>query len=129
VPIQLTYRVVGLDQLLSAEQTVGAKTQGILTDHLLRLGEDVARDIRGEYLNYSVEGAYGIVAKVFTSGLWVVQTLPKSRYVQKQRPNFGPLMMREAFIPAVDENESRIVVAADLAVAEATALYWDERGA
>lgn len=129
MPVDVTYRIAGLTQLLEAENTVGAKTQGVLTDHLLRLGEDVAVDVRHEYLSYSVEGAYGVVAKVFTSGLWVVQTLEKSRDVSKQRPNFGPLMMREAFIPAVDENEPRITLAADLAVAEATALYWEERGA
>jgi hypothetical protein len=128
MPVDITYRIAGLDQLLAAENTVGAKTEGILTDHLLRLGEDVAQDVRHEYLDYSVEGAYGVVAKVFTSGLWVVQTLEKSRDPSKQRPNFGPLMMREAFVPAVEENEPRIVVAADMAIAEATALYWDEKG-
>jgi len=128
MPVDITYRIAGLDQLLAAENTVGAKTEGILTDHLLRLGEDVAKDVRHEYLDYSVEGAYGVVAKVFTSGLWVVQTLEKSRDPSKQRPNFGPLMMREAFVPAVEENEPRIVVAADMAIAEATALYWDEKG-
>jgi len=122
---EATYRILGLEQLLEAERTFGAKTEGILTNHLMRLGEDVASDIRDVYVNYSVEGAYSIMPKVFTSGLWVVQTMPKSRRKQRQRANFGPLMFREAFIPGVDKNENKTVLAADLAVQEARSMYWD----
>ena len=122
---QMTYRIVGLEQLLEVERTFGAKTEGILTKHLMNLGEHVAEDIRDVYDNYSVEGAYGVMPKVFVSGLYVVQTMSKSRNKARQRPNFGPKMFREAFIPAVEKNEDRIVIAADLAVQEARALYWD----
>lgn len=121
----ITYRILGLEQLLEVERTFGAKTEGVLTNHLLRLGEDVAMDIRDVYMNYSVEGAYAIMPKVFTSGLWVVQTMTKSRRKQRQRPNFGPMMFREAFIPGVEKNEDKIVLVADLAVQEARAMYWD----
>lgn len=124
-PIHVTYRIAGLDQLLQAEQTFGAKTEGILTDHLMRLGEDVALDVRNAYLPYSVEGAYGVKPKVFVSGLWVVQTLNKSKVKKRQRPNFGPMMWNEAFEPAARDNEHKIGLAADLAVAEATSLYWE----
>lgn len=122
---EATYRILGLEQLLAVEKTFGAKTEGVLTTHLMRLGEHVAEDIRDVYVSYSVEGAYSIMPKVFTSGLWVVQTMPKSRRKNRQRENFGPKMFREAFLPAVDKNEDRIYLAADLAVQEARAMYWD----
>lgn len=122
---ECTYRIVGLERLLEVERTFGAKTEGVLTNHLMTLGHKVADDIRDVYVNYSIEGAYSIMPKVFTSGLYVVQTMPKSRRKNRQRPNFGPKMFREAFIPAVDENEDRILLAADLAVQEARSMYWD----
>lgn len=125
--IDVTYRIGGLLQLLEAERVVGAKTEGILTEHLRTLGKDVAESARSRYLSYSVDGAYGVQPKVFTSGLWVVQTKKKSRDVQKQRPTFGPLMMRKAFLPAARENEPRAAIAGRLAVEEAADLYWNGR--
>lgn len=110
--------------LLEAEKTTAGKIDGVLANHLLRVGEDVARDIRDLYSPYSVEGAYGIVPKVFTSGLWVVQTHPKSRNKMMQRPNFGPMMYGEAFIPGAEKNEDRVGLAAELAVAEVEQAYW-----
>jgi hypothetical protein len=121
----ITYRMAGLTQLLELERTFGAKTQGILTEHLHHLGEQVMEDVRDRYAPYSIEGAYGVVEKVFVSGLWVVQTLPKSRDKNRQRPNFGPLMWRKAFVPAVRDNEARIGIVAEQAVQEARELYWD----
>lgn len=120
-----TYRIIGLEALLEVERTFGSKTEGILTQRLMELGEDVAEDIRTVYREYSPEGAEGVMPKVFVSGLWVVQTLAKSRRKSRQRPNFGPMMYREAFMPAVDKNENKIIMYADQAVVEARALYWD----
>lgn len=122
--IGVAFRVQGLTLLLEAEMKTGPEVERRLTGHLMAVGEDVARDIRDLYSPYSVEGAYGIVPKVFASGLWVVQTMDKSRVKARQRPNFGPMMYREAFIPGAEQNEDRVGLAAELAVAEAEAMYW-----
>lgn len=118
-------RIVGLAELLEKERTFGARTQGILTERLLALGGTVASDVSGRYIDYSPAGAHGVKAKVFTSGLWVVQTIRKSRNPLRQRPNFGPLMMRKAFLPAVRDNEGNVLEAATAAVEEARTRYWE----
>lgn len=118
-------RIDGLTELLEKERTVGARTEGALTEHLYTVGEQVAADTRGRYLDYSVDGAHTIQAKVFVSGLWVVQTRRKSRNILRRRPDFGPLMMRKAFLPAARNNEDRILLAASLAVEEVKTAYWD----
>jgi hypothetical protein len=120
--VDTTYRIGGLVELLAAERTMGSKTEGRLTDHLIRLGADISEDVRGLYGPISIEGAYGIEEKVFTSGLWVVQTIRKSSVIRRQRPNFGPMMFRKAFVPAAQKNEEKIVLVAELAVAEAAKL-------
>ena len=115
----------GLTQLLELERTFGAKTEGFLTTELHKVGQLIATDARGRYMPYSVEGAQGVQEKVFTSGLWVLQTKKKSRDPRKQRPNFGPLMMRNAFLPAARANESGAVTAAERAVEAARLRYWE----
>lgn len=115
----------GVTELLEAERTFGARTEGFLTTELHKVGQVIASDARARYAPYSVEGGQGVQEKVFTSGLWVVQTRKKSRDPRKQRPNFGPLMMRKAFLPAARDNESRAVAAAAAAVEAARLRYWE----
>ena len=117
-------RIVGLTALLEKERTVGAKTQGLLTSRLEAVGDVVRDDTRHRYVDYSARGAEGVQTKVLTSGLWVVQTIRKSRNILMRRPNFGPLMMRKAFLPAAREHEDTVLTAASAAVKEATA-YWN----
>lgn len=117
-------RIVGLTALLEKERTVGAKTEGLLTERLEAVGDVVRDDTRHRYIDYSERGAAGVQTKVFTSGLWVVQTIRKSRNILMRRPNFGPLMMRKAFLPAVREHEDTVLAAAEAAVQEAKA-YWE----
>lgn len=123
--MEVTTRLQGLTELLRAEKTFGARTQGFLTEELHKVGELVAADARSRYAPYSTVGGHGVQTKVFTSGLWVVQTIKKSRDPRRQRPNFGPLMMRKAFLPAARDNESAAVTAATVAVDRARARYWE----
>jgi hypothetical protein len=122
--MEVGYNIEGLTQLLEAERTVGAKTEGVLTEHLLAIGADIAEDARTRYRPYSSAGGAGVQAKVFTSGLWVLQTLKKSNDERRRRPNFGPLMMRHAFLPALRDNQSRAASAARAAVEQVAATYW-----
>lgn len=124
--LDVSLRLNGLQELLEKERTFGAKTEGFLTDRLLELGKDVQRSAQAYYEPYTQRGADAIQEKVFaTSGLWVVQTLRKSRDLSKRRPNFGPLMMRKSFLPAARDNEAKLLPAAQAAVEEARAFYWD----
>lgn len=124
--IDVGVRIDGLADLLRREKTIGAKTEGLLTERLLEVGADVAADVAERYQPYSEKGAAGVQEKVFTSGLWVVQTIRKSRNILRQRPGFGPLMMERAFGPAAADNESKVLLAGEQAVEEARLLYWEE---
>lgn len=120
-----TFRIKGLLELLEAERTVGAKVEGELATALQGVGEIVARETRQKYQPYSTVGADGVQTKVFVSGVYVVQTLRKSRNVLRRRSNFGPLMMRKAFLPALRNNENRVAEATAAAVEQAKIRYWE----
>ena len=123
--MDVTVRIDGLTDVLAKERTMGAKNEGILTDHLVALGATVALDVESRYLPYSTRGGQGVQEKVFTSGLWVVQTIRKATNPLRRRPNFGALMEEKAFEPAARDNEERVELAAELALQEAIDLYWD----
>lgn len=127
--MSVTIKIDGLTHLLAAERTIGAKTEGILTTHLKTAGDAIARDVQTRYQPYSVRGGLGVQAKVFTSGLWVVQTIRRSRNPLRERPNFGGLMMLRSFLPAARDNEGRILLAAELSVQEVERTYWNTIGA
>lgn len=118
-------RIIGLAALLDKERTFGSKVEGPLTEALHKVGEKVAADVRQRYEPYSAVGAEGVQEKVLASGLWVVQTRTKSRNPKKRRPNFGPLMWDKAFGPAASDNADHVLEAAEAAVQEAAALYWN----
>lgn len=120
----VTVRFKDLAELLRAEQTVGAKTEGFLTRELFLVGELVAADVRRGYDPYSSQGMMGIQTKVFTSGVWVVQTLRKSRNMMRRRPNFGPFIFKKAFYPAMKNNENNVLEAANRAMVEARG-FWE----
>lgn len=123
--METTFRIQGLTELLRKEQTVGAKVEGELATALQGAGGIVARDAAHRYQPFSVRGGAGIQTKVFVSGVYVVQTIRKARDVTKRRPNFGPLMMRKAFLPALRDNETKVIAAAEAAVEQARARYWE----
>ena len=117
----------GLLELLRAENTVGSKVDGVLSDALYQVAEQtIAPEVRSRYKSYSQAGADGVETKVFTSGVWVVQTLRKSRAMSRRRPSFGPLMMEKAFIPSVNHNRAWVVAGVKHAIGMLGALYWDK---
>jgi len=120
-----TFRITGLAELLAAERTVGDKVEGELAGALQAVGEIVARDTRARYQPFSPAGAAGVQTKAFVSGVYVVQTIRKSQNILRRRRNFGPLMMRKAFLPALRQNENRVAEAAGAAIEQARIRYWE----
>lgn len=109
----MSVKVVGLRELTRSIAAAEAEVQTFMTAGLLDIAEHVAKDIRSVYSGYSEPGAAGVVAKVTKAGnARAVQTLRKSRGL-KRRPNFGPLMMKHAFLPARDKNEATTQRAVD----------------
>lgn len=101
----------------------------LLEKHLLAAGERVAGSTRQHYLEVNssgpdIRGAGGIRAQASTKGAFVVQTIRKSEFPSLRRPNYGPRMMRKAFLPAAWGNRGYTLAQAALAVEEAKLLYW-----
>lgn len=103
-------RIEGLKNLQRAIEECDAELEAWLKDGLLEIGEHVADDVRKVYARYSKKGAERVKAKVMKRGnVLVAQTLSKSRQMNRRRRNFGGLMMREAFMPAAERNESYVL--------------------
>ncbi len=101
----MSYKVVGLRELTRTIAEAEGELQTFMTAGLLEIGENVAKDVRAVYGGYSEPGAAGVQTKIRKAGnVLVAQTLRKSRGLRR-RPNFGPLMMRVAFLPALAKNE------------------------
>jgi hypothetical protein len=106
-----SFRVEGLRSVSRAVRESDDATNEWLRDGLQKIGERVAVDVRNSYSVYSAVGAGGVKSKVTKPGNVVVaQTLRRGRDMNRRRANFGGLMMRKAFLPALDKHEADVAV-------------------
>lgn len=127
----VTVGISGLEGLVATARAFGNGAQALLEEHLLAAGERVAATTREKYLTVNssgpdVHGSSGIRAEASGRGAFVVQTIRKSEFPEMRRPNYGPRMMRKAFLPAAYQNRAYTLMQAQLAVEEARALYWHD---
>lgn len=123
---QTSIRVEGLRKLSRTIADSNEEIDHWLKDGLLEIGERVAVDVRSAYSVYSVPGADGVKAKVWRTGTTLVaQTMRRGRDMNRRRPNFGGLMMRKAFLPALDKNKDDAERAAERLLDE-IAVRWSE---
>lgn len=127
----VTVGVSGLEGLVASAKAFGDAAQALLNEHLLAAGERVAASTREYYLTVNssgpdATGAGGVRAEASARGAFVVQTIRKSEFPEMRRPNYGPRMMRKAFLPAAYQNRAYTLLQATLAVEEARALYWHD---
>jgi len=127
----VTVSVSGLEGLAAAARGMANGGWAILEKHLLAAGERVATSTRSYYLDVNksgpdIRGSTGVRAEASARGAFVVQTIRKSDFPSLRRPNYGPRMMRKAFLPAAWANRGYTLAQAALAVEEAKALYWHD---
>lgn len=109
-----TVRVEGLGKLSRLVREANDEIDHWLREGLLGIGEKVAVDVRRSYAEYSVVGADAIKSKIAKSGaVFVAQTLRRGRDMNRRRANFGGLMMRKAFLPALDRNQAAAEASAE----------------
>lgn len=121
-------RVKGARQLLRLLDESDAELAAWMRDGLVALGEKVAVDVRDRYAPYSQPGSAGVKSKLTRPGrLLVAQSMRKSRNMARRRSNFGPLMMKRSFLPAVDDNRD-LIDAEALALVERLRVKWKEEG-
>lgn len=105
----VTYRVEGLRGITRAVAQSDEELDEWLREGLRNVGEQVAVDVRQSYAVYSVVGSEGVRSKVTKPGnVLVAQTLRRGRDMNRRRANFGGLMMRKAFLPALQKNEAKV---------------------
>ena len=114
-----TIRVEGLRQLSRTVRESDDAMNEWLRAGLEKVGERVAVDVRHSYSVYSAVGAEGVKTKVTKPGnVIVAQTLRRGRDMNRRRPNFGGLMMRKAFLPALDKHEADVAESVEKLFAE-----------
>ena len=127
----VTVRIVGLKGLARAAAAMGTEGWAMLERHLLIAGAHVATGVRQYYLTVNAQpdqrGAGGIDNQASTRGAFVVQTIRKAENVSMRRPNYGPRMMRKAFLPAAWQGRDFVLMQAMSAVEEAKKVYWDSQ--
>lgn len=126
----VTVQVSGLEGLTAAAMAMSNGSWALLEKHLLAAGQRVAEGAQSRYLTANaqpdIKGSTGIRAEASGRGAFVVQTIRKSPFPELRRPNYGPRMMRKAFLPSAWENRSYTLTQAALAIEEAKALYWKD---
>lgn len=101
--------VEGLRDVTRAVERSDGELDDWLRGGLNDIAEAVAVDVRSAYSVYSGIGAEHVKAKVTRPGNAIVaQTLRRGRDLNRRRPNFGGLMMRKAFLPALHANEATV---------------------
>lgn len=123
---------MGLEQMARAAAAMGTEGWAILKVRLDAAGERVAEGVRERYLSVNrrpdARGAGGIDNESSTRGAFVVQTIRKSPFPELRRPNYGPRMMRKAFLPSAWANRNYTLLQAEAALEEAKRIYWNSGG-
>jgi hypothetical protein len=126
----VTVQISGLEGLAAAAQAMSNGSWALLEKHMLTAGERVAEGSRSRYLTANrspdIRGSEGIRAEASAGGAFVVQTIRKSDFPELRRPNYGPRMMRKAYLPAAWQSRGYTLMQAALAIEEARALYWKD---
>jgi hypothetical protein len=105
-----TVKVEGLPEFQALVMGSMTEIETELALGMKNIANVVAARVRAKYSPYSAPGAAGVKAKLSGGQVWtgkavVAQTLAKSRTMSMRRTNFGPLMMKKAFLPALDATQ------------------------
>jgi hypothetical protein len=108
----VTVKVSGLREVQRAFRRMSGTLRPELRAALRKAADPVARDARGKE-KWQGASIATIGPKVTLTGASVTQ---RARKVTGARPDYGALQMRQAFIPALEENAAEIEAAAEAAL-------------
>lgn len=101
-----TLRVRGLREFQRALAKADKDTKKRVKEKLAEAGEVVRDDAARRFEPINPKSASRYRVSVRQRGIWVQQSLRKTTGL---RPDYGGLQMREALLPALEENEEEIV--------------------
>lgn len=124
-------RIEGLSELYAAARATDVALTVDMKDGLLEVASIVSTETQnlmsGSDIDFGGVTIGGVKARVASDGsAWAQQQARKSRDLSARRPNFGPLQMTQAFLPAVDNKQSEIEETADRVVQEIVTKYFAE---
>lgn len=99
-------RVKGLKELHKAFKNYDAELKRELDQELRAAGEIVASEARQRFSAIDARAARGFVPKVRGFGRVIVLQRIRSKH---KRPDFGSLQMRKGLLPAMADNEDRVI--------------------
>lgn len=114
-------QIDGLAALVAKCRATSVALETEFREGLLAVADIVAEEtvslFEGSDIDFGAKTIAGVKARVLTEGTAIAQQqLRKSRNLNRRRPNFGPLQMTRGFLPAIDNKQAEIEVAADAAV-------------
>ena len=102
----LTLRVDGLGGLVKAADAAGKETKKLVRDRLRKMAEPVLADARAKIAPYNATSAARLGISVRRVGTVAVEQ--RMKRTTGAHPEYGPLQMRKALLPALDENADGI---------------------
>ena len=92
--------------LIRAADAAGKETKKLVRDRLRQMAKPVLDDARSKLSRYDARSASRLGISVRRVGTIAVEQ--RLRRTTGARPQFGALQMREALMPALEENTDRI---------------------
>ena len=105
-----TVRIRGLKETLRALNKVNKEVRKRMLDELKKAGDPIARDAQQKLARYPGASLGTIGPRASAKGVFVTQ---RARKVTGLRGDFGALQMSEGLIPALAENEDKVVDAVE----------------
>lgn len=125
-------RVYGTREMATAARAFGEAGYALFIEALFEAAAVVKDGVVSRYLTVNKRpdnrGASGIIHRADATGAVVIQTIRRSEDPSLRRPNYGPRMIRKAFLPSMADHAPYVVAEAEKALAEARRLFWNSAG-
>ena len=118
----------GVANLSRAATNYGGRGMLVFRKELASGAKRIQKGVQSRYLSVNKRpdrrGASGVRTRITPVGASVKQILQRSEDISKRRPNYGPRMMKHAFLPAMKEERGFVVAKAQEALQLAKLKYW-----
>lgn len=123
MPREAELIVKGYREFLRATDHAGREAKAAVRGTFRNVGEIVRRSAEGKFARYSPRSAAGYRTVVRVRGVAVEQSLRKTT---GKRPDWGAVQMKDALLPALEQNERRVEKAFEAAL-ERVADHFENR--
>lgn len=123
MPHEAELIVKGYREFLRATDHAGPEAKSAVRGTFRNVGEIVRRSAERKFARYSARSAAGYRTVVRVRGVAVEQSLRKTT---GKRPDWGAVQMKDALLPALEQNERRVEKAFEAAL-DRVADHFEQR--